>query len=313
MKKVNLRSKVFALCVLLFVCLLPMSAFAASDPLKSTKITVSKVRSILKQYCPDGYYIIRNDGDADANLTRWWSQGDTLEEGIDAAVHEQTHAYSFYKMDYNWKTGLWSENIYTGNGKKVKVWMTKTFPTSKAVSSYPQKYRTFRYSTYVSEGSMPDSNRKGVYGLLNEFTAYGMVLDTSVRLYACKAKYAKHASDYDNLKVNALNDKNAYAEFLCWTLSYLQYADKNQKSIYKGIVKNKSYLNAFKAVNRKWQSNLRKFSILEKRVDNMRKRESGGGSWGGLTVDDDYSVLLPLINSGKYAKYRKLLGVGILK
>ena len=160
---------------------------------------------------------------------------------------------------------------------------------------------------------MLDSNRKGVYGLLNEFTAYGMGLDTSVRLYACKAKYAKHASDYDNLKVNALNDKNAYAEFLCWTLSYLQYADKNQKSIYKGIVKNKSYLNEFKAVNRKWQSNLRKFRILEKRVDNMRKRESGGGSWGGLTVDDDYSVLLPLINSGKYAKYRKLLGVGILK
>ena len=61
---------------------------------------------------------------------------------------------------------------YTGEGKHIKVPQTETYLSEEMAVQIPEELRTFRYDTYVGKGAVVSANKRGIYGLMNEFTAY---------------------------------------------------------------------------------------------------------------------------------------------
>ena len=85
-------------------------------------------------------------------------------------------------------------------------------------------------------GSNSASNKLGVYGLLNEFAAYSWGLDTTVRLFPYFREHAETYDDWYRFIVEGENDRNAYAEFLYWTLNYLEFARAYHRDVYDKII-----------------------------------------------------------------------------
>ena len=224
-------------------------------------ITRENILTLLDAYDPDGAFIIRNS--SAETLMQWFGGATELGAGayssMNTAVHEQCHSFANTPHNY-------SEYIYTGNGNYIVVPYTETFPSKEMASSIPETLRTFRFGTYVDtdENSVPgmDPNLEGtqqygIYGLLNEFTAYCWGCNNDVALQ-------------DYLTENGMdvwrkpNTLGSYIEFRYYILHYMLYAREHHPDIYQGILNNVEFRTAFSTVDALFQS------IHEKNVDIYR-------------------------------------------
>ena len=214
------------------------------------------ILALLDAYDPDGAFIVRNS--RDSSLLFWFGGAETIGEGIDdleGAVHEQCHDYTDYSTGafYNSITGRYmsdSERIYIGNKKSIQVTMTEVFDSIEMVDSIPEDLRTFRFSTYVNTDESDMASRQhGVYGLLNEFTAYSWGMNNIVKMQP-------YLEDNDLLTGGITNAYVSYAEFRYYILEYLLYAKENYPDVYKDIIGNESFKTAFVTVEKLFKENV---------------------------------------------------------
>nr|MCR4711121.1 cell wall-binding repeat-containing protein [Clostridia bacterium] len=291
---------------------------ADSVPAPDAAVTVSNILALAKAYDPDAYHILNTMNSKGEDITFWFYRG-SITDGIDTGTHEEFHGYTHRMGGFDYDTYSWYDLYYLGNGKTRAVPQTDVFKTETVTGSIPEKYRTFRYDTYVAPGAEPSANQIGVYGLLNEFSAYHWGLHVIERLFPYFSKYEEETDAWNTFMLSYLNNRNAYSEFYYWTLLYLDYARKNAPAVYKGIIENKAYCQTFVEMEANFRALMAK---CEKDLDQVSMRYNGTpfkdnfdgkflrlGYRSTAGCDNDYDVLMPLINSSQFDQVKKDIGL----
>jgi len=270
---------------------------------KNAEINEENILELLNSYDSDGAYIIRFSLDEGNDILGWFNDGEKIIDGIGTAVHEETHRYILQKH----RSG--EEEIYIGDEKSVHVTYTEVFNSSEMADEIPAELQTFRFDNYVGD---PDANMAsdidGIYGLLNEFTAYCWDMNNAVCLYDYYKAEANTNEDWLSYINQFDNGRMAYSEFNYYILNYLAYAQENHPDVYEGIVSNEGFTEAYLTIEKKYRSLI---ETAEQYIDEIVKEYNGKkegnkiflGSTGMSTSTEDYTKL---VNETSKAEYRKI-------
>lgn len=281
-------------------------------------VTVENVLALLDSYCPDGAYILRQTMFRGSFL-RWWPSDSKIISYLDTAVHEQCHEYAWGPslMVYDDR-----EIIYIGNSKEIQVEHTDIYRSEEMAVTIPEELRTLRYDHYIGnpvENGL--ANVGGIYGLLNEFTAYCWGMNTGISLYPYYKNFGDNTDVWWQYTTDGDNGCQAYAEFQCFIFNYLKYAKEKYPAIYNGIVNNKNFISAYQQIERRYQNQINQYqNSLRDLVQFLQKLgHSTKYSNGMLYIDNcgfgvpknEYNNLIKELKSPKYDEIKNILGVEI--
>ena len=253
----------------------------STDPLAPEKpLTRESILALLDAYDPDGAFIIRNSDES--KLMQWFRGASTLEAAVSGynfmtqAVHEQCH-------DFTARGGWQTDNIYLGNGYYIQVPHTEVFDSIEIVTSIPAEIKSAsrRFTTYIDNtNELLASRQHGVYGLLNEFTAYCWELHNELATlpYAEENDLGRYSS----------NGYVSYAEFQYYILHYMLYAKEHHPDVYQGILNNSIFRTAYASVE----------ATFRQEVEKAQK--SG-------TFLNEYNVLMNEMSRPEYVNMANLL------
>lgn len=242
-------------------------AFGTVSPY--AELTMENALALLDVYDPDGAFILRNTPDSEESILKWLTddhRSNTIEEAIpsdmDTAVHESCHGYTSYGSSgfYNNYTGNYmrgQERIYIGSGESVIVEMTPGFDSKEIVPEVPEELRTYRFDTYIdTDDDLMASRQHGVYGLLNEFTAYCWGNNNTDMLYRfmVEKRFGSPYLSHDPGGWHEVGNYFSYAEFRYYILKYILYAKEHYLGVYDAILANDSFRKAFTAIDTKFKS-----------------------------------------------------------
>lgn len=274
--------------------------------------TEANVLALLDRYDPDGAFILRKSG----NYMTWFNFGGLL-DSVDTAVHEQYHSLSF-SVGFSLMSsgGDWTQKdvYYAGNGILLPVTMTKVYNSREMIPYIPENLRdTFRFDTYIdtSEANLT-SVKNGIYGLMNEFTAYSCGMNNTVNLYDYYKTHARTMADWRQYANLGANDRLAYAEFRYYMLTYLLYAKDKYPDVYSGIVNNSEFKQAFRLVDDRYAGNIQRY---EQSLNDLKQFLAGTGhqvqiseEWffidnqGTGIFGPDYQKLMSAMSADNYQK-----------
>lgn len=327
MKKRTLKSCTSFLLLVVMCFQLTTTAYATSVNPTDTA-TRENVLEVLSQYDADAYHILTTASGLDFII---WFMGGSIISGMDAAVHETYHLYT-----HSQSSGFYGEKIYIGDGKSYDVDYSIVYQggsftkTEEMAKQIPPQLRTFRYGEYVAPGADPDANTKGVFGLLNEFTAYYWGLETMNSLAQFLIDSDAGASAWRPYVTSIGNDLTAYAEFKYWTLRYMLYIKSANPSLYQKILDNKNYCAAYRDADAAFSSEIeRSREIINNSADYMRTKgfsvdwsdseiklstDSSSSLGGGITVSfgtgadlEDYNALMAELDTVEYREMDAVL------
>lgn len=226
------------------------------------KYSPTYLNIIEEYYCGPGCYfkMVNN------KMQEW--DGDTthkvLMDQYVTMVHETTHKHNG-SNGYNWETRLWNNKILIQPGIEVLFPGTPTFKSELLITSVPKDApkKIFRWETYVSHGKTTSANENGIYGLMDEFSAYRNATRCAIE----SANTAIKLGELDKASIfqdGAVGEYFAYYEFRLFIALYLEYAQKNKPDIYKKIMENTNLRIAFTLLDDGFRSDIRELEILVK-------------------------------------------------
>lgn len=289
----------------------PSAVFAADA---NENPTADEVINLVNTYDSDAAQILNTMTGRGDDITSWIGNG--VVTSVDTSVHEEFHRYTIYLGRYG--NSSFEYNYYLGNGQNLYVPETEVLKTEEATGDLASEYQTDRYSLYVSEGASASANKDGVYGLLDEFAAYYWGGHAASRLYPYLATFCETATDWRGYITDFLNERNAYAEFYCWTLLSLEETRTSRPDIYQKLLANTGYVEALRYFEESYRNMLAEFedNISEICLDlnGAAFEESyrdGVVDLGrvGLYIPDDYDTLLPLINDSSFDTVKSDFGI----
>lgn len=225
---------------------------------------------IMKEYSPESYTLIKRVEELKKNkpkgvmvlgstdFTKWISSNkvDQILDDISTAVHETCHAYTFrHPIAVQGGFGEEASSFYIDERTTVYVPHTELFNSFEMAEVIPEELRTDRYGVYLSSKSMLSAQRDGPYGLMNEWNAYMNGTRMSIQLYR---KYQKRADEegaqiYLDYLSNVNNILLAHYEFEYFILHYLKYAQRNYPKIYRKILSNDAFIEAFNLIHARFE------------------------------------------------------------
>ena len=311
------------LAVVLLISL-PVSSFEVSAASKipgfKAKVTEKNILKILNKYDKDGAYVMKKQINKGDNIL-WWFSNARIIDGMNTAVHEETHGYSHSYGTYSFSGTTTA--YFVGNKKTVYVPHTTVYQSKEMANSIPKRLRTFRYNTYVAKPSAYlSSNVDGAYGLMNEFMAYCMGMSTTIALFPY---YKAKKAGWDEWQVfinNCENDRLAYVEFKYYILNYLYYAKKHHPDVYNGIVNNKEFCKAYRTLESSYVKLIKEYEKDLKKIKKEMKAagyqmqisdemimvySSQGAGTGTGRFTSDYNKLQKELRKDKYLSIHKKL------
>jgi len=280
----------------------------------ATKSDYERGLFVLKKYSPDGYYIIYHDiylsrprrgSSAYRQLIPFKDRGFLR---YNVLVHESNHKYASQylqsmirnKRISSFPRFLGYESIYINNGFTIFVKRTKTFPSARINSIYPDYIKKMnkekpRFKTYVYPSIRTQSTQVyGIYGLLDEFNSYFQGTRTAYDLlpyYQTKKDVIKSLSVYFQSYYGTFF---AHGEFKLFILQYLILAEKQYPQVFKGIINNKNFIKAFLTVDRE-------YLLLHKRFNSRKKKLKVWFRLQGyeLKVTETYDKIVKRINKNQ--------------
>jgi hypothetical protein len=179
-------------------------------------------------YCGPGCYYMTVDNqrtEASSDTTN-----DQLFGSFGTVVHETTH-------NFNQHTKLMVEP-----GIVVDFMRTETVYSENMASIVPADAaeKILRYKTYVGKGSRVGANQNGIYGLMDEFTAYrnGTKACTDAALAAKSKGNAMRTEGFLKL---ATQSYFAYYEFRLFIGWYMQFLEKSNPQAYTALLNNTNF------------------------------------------------------------------------
>lgn len=293
--------------------------------------TRENVLEVLRQYDTGAYYIMTAGSGIDFMT---WFMGGSLISRIDTAVHETYHGYT-----HSQSNGFYGDRIYLGDGKSYDVDYSVVYKggkftkTEEMAKQIPARLQTFRYSQYVAPGASASANTHGVFGLLNEFTAYYWGLETMNSLSQFLLDTNSGTESWSSYVTSIGNNMTAYAEFKYWTLRYMLYIKSANPTLYQAILDNQNYCAAYRDADTAFTSEIaRSKEIINDSTEYMRSKgfsvdwsnsgiylvsgSSGSGGNGGFgSWEDDLDDVISSWGNGFFGSWsssssRSGLGLG---
>ena len=239
----------------------------AAAPAYDAPATEENALALLKEYDPEGYYIVQTGIAAgESTLSFWLMSPQNLAPALDTAVHEEFHGYTHIKNGMSGRSGnrwVQIETIYLGKEKGDIIidyqWADGTaYKTENFTKTIPENMRTFRYNTYVAENADPSANQVGIYGLINEYAAYHWGFYNQLALYP----YYKANNVFSDFFNSCINDYQAYEEFRYWTLGLLNYEKTHAPEQYKVHMNNKAWCKAYYEITMRFRAAIDTFTKL---------------------------------------------------
>ncbi|HLG02508.1 MAG TPA: hypothetical protein VI731_02865 [Bacteroidia bacterium] len=172
-----------------------------------------------------------------------WSQDTssaTLFNDFETVIHESTHKYNS-TFPTPGLTGYLVEP-----GVEITVTPTPTFYSSEIKDYAPQNAQSeiFRYNTYLSDSSKLSGNVAGIYGLMDEYSAY----HNGVKACVIAAQTAYQRGDTAraaSFVAQAAGTYFAHYEFNLFVAWYLRAAKNQHPEIHQELLANKNLRVAF--------------------------------------------------------------------
>lgn len=284
------------------------------------------VLDLLDAYDSEGAFIIRDALADGENIFRWWKQNNII-SALETAIHEECH----HNTHSNAGGLLGKESIYIGNGNSILInydWYNGLYKTEEMADRLDESLRTTRYDTYVAKSDNTQNigaNINGIYGLLNEFQAYCWGMNNIVSMlpyYENKCFTKDDASAY----LTGSSTAGAYYEFNFWILSYMLYAKENYPEIYDSVLNNKEFIDAYIAIDDKYESLIGKYyEGLDVLVGYYKKNgvtaqiktgsffvyDSEGRGMGIVVDNEDISILKTELAKPEYQQMYNILKNGV--
>ncbi len=202
-----------------------LSAFTKSFYLFQAEFYANPYQQLLeKNYCGPGCYSTVING----NQMMWTYDTSrvTLTSDFGTVIHESTHQFNGSKY-------------MVIPGIEIPVSRTNTYASSEFKKIVPAdaSKRIFRYNTYVGDSSVVSANSAGIYGMMDEFSAY----ENATRANVLAANTAMANGDTvlaRNFLSQAKGSYFAYYEFNLFIAWYLHHAKKDHAAIYKETMAN---------------------------------------------------------------------------
>jgi hypothetical protein len=170
----------------------------------------------------------------------------TLFQHLNTVIHESVHQHN---------TG---ERYTIIPGIEINIPTTETFHSAdfKLIVPNDLKKAIFRYETYVSESSKVGANVSGIYGLLDEFSAYM----NGTRFCVQAAQLSNNQGDY--LKAGTMLKQAgqtyfAWHEFRLFIAWYLHYAFDQRRDVYNKLMDNNNLRLTFTLIDDEFKSTIK--------------------------------------------------------
>lgn len=249
---------------------------------------------ISRQYAPAAFEILSSDDKKQFTVYAHGAQtAKELMTHYGTAVHEACHGYNFYT---GVKSGWGREGYFITTGIKIDAPKGNFFPSTKLNNVVPQdvQKKIFRYSTYVSGESNNQSTTEGVYGFLNEFSAYyhGVRADYEMMpYYETVCSYSDAKCWIESYLSQLQSDVYAYYEFRLFIAWYLLYAEQREQKVYADLMANQNVRVAYTLLD----------DLFKKQVDDyfsMRKKLVDKLTTAGNTIELSNEFIYIVTKSG---------------
>ncbi|MCD7883937.1 MAG: hypothetical protein LUI87_09615 [Lachnospiraceae bacterium] len=286
--------------------------------------TEENLLALLYAYDLDGAFFLNYALNQEQDFMCYFYGGDAV-QNVSTAVHEMCHHFTtanageFVDGVTRFRNGK-AQSVYVGEGYSLDMDFTDVYESQEMIEMIPEELRTFRFSTYVGE---PDenlaSNVEGIYGLLDEFTAYCWGTSTCVSLFNYY-KTQEQTPETWLAYVSNCSTSSAYAEFRYYILTYLLYAASNHSDVYDEIMENENFVSAFCWIDDKYQEVI---AIHEANLDEIERIMTDAGydvtnerdvyfiGLNGVGTNlEDYDLLMDFMESDEdyMAMYERLRG-----
>lgn len=254
-------------------------------PAYDAPVTTENILAVLDNLDPDGACIVRDsiEYEGEDMLLAWWHGQGNIMDSLSTAVHEQFHGVSHATNSYN------STQYYVGNGEYVTVNHTSVYDSQEMIETIPEELQsTSRFDTYVgpSADEYMGSRQEGVYGLLNEYTAYCWGNNDELKTY-------DYQEQHGGSMMKMTDELLSRAEFRYYILHYMVYARDHHPDVYQGILGNDNFRLAFTSVDNKFTS------VAEELLEKM--------SGSRLFWKSDYDALMEEMEKPEYQEMLELL------
>ena len=233
-----------------------------------------KTEPYIKKYCPKYqviidscfcgpgcYYSIIN------GRTMHWD-GDiskvNLPDEINTIVHESTHHYNESIFKYEEGKFIHRHRYMIEPGITIITDVGPNYKTSDFLPILPKDAPNsiFRYNTYVSPSSDVSANLSGIYGLLDEFSAYYNGTKASWDGYLT-SKSMGLTKESDIFRTHAFSTHNAFYEFRAFIGWYLQFAKMKHPEMYADMMNNENLKRIFRELDTRFKKLLTDMNATE--------------------------------------------------
>ena len=235
-------------------------------------------RVINENYCgPDCYRSYVGTGDDKKYISWNMESNEKIVYGnMNTIIHESVHGFNkgpsrhtrgseFLKFTHRVLVSPYKFIDYEGKDviKSYKI-------VDDILANNPKIVGLFRFDTYIGENGSTSSNVSGIYGLLEEFSAYYHGCNASFMIYNNLKKEniiqyydwdKDDGSTYDTLIMenvwltvdvaqSCMSHYSSYYEFNVFIGAYLTYVKKNHPVMYDEILDNQAFRRAYSIIDR---------------------------------------------------------------
>jgi hypothetical protein len=287
-----------------------------------------EAEGILKQYSPQGYDIIKKVDSLETSYTYQDGSGITIPQMpftivldtmkklsmmmqgeqptafyLPVTVHEQCHFYNNYYIAKSLKDqgmGLGDKKYYfyyDGSNKSSLITVTETFPSKEIFPSIPKILyeRIFdvkkRVDTYINGSPNHVTQKYGIYGLMDEYTAYAMsiqLLLDMIPYYKKNVHQKQQWIDFGNLFGTHMI---SYFSFKMFIIQYLKHARIEYSAIYEEIINNKPFITSLKRVDDKFNKLQLQLGRTQRDLERLFKKKRWKADFGDMYLDYDMKVM----------------------
>ena len=226
---------------------------------QSQEYIKSKAIASIKKWCPE-YMLLADSAycgpgcyNSMAGNKMIMYAGDTnirFPDELETLIHESTHHYN--KEVWEWGQNINHRYMITP-GHDLWARHTKLYPSSEFIAIAPKDAPTkiFRYGLYVGPDSHVSANSWGIYGMMDEFSAYYNGSRSAwIGYQLAKSRGDKKAMA--TFEQRCLGTYFAWYEFRTFTGWYLTYAKLKHPDIYKETMENRDIAKVFTELDREF-------------------------------------------------------------
>lgn len=270
------RSNFLFVTSLLCLPLLSMAQNYKDKTFKSTEAKSEFILYLAKNYCSNASAILAYEKKPKA-YTHYigGSSHRNVLFGFATVVHESCHHANSEISSF--ENGVDYDGIFITPEVKVKILVKSVYKSSELVGLVPKatQDQIFRFKTYIegkTDGGVKipflRSVNDGIYGLMDEFSAYHQGAKAHLELY----DYFKTFTTPDDYELMAkyiqeiASEIYAYHEFRLFMAWYLKYAEKHHPAVYKDCIENQNLKVAFTLIDQEFRKTIEEYKRIRAEI-----------------------------------------------